>query len=682
MLIPALAALAGCLAVLFAPVVAPPGALWAGAAVLVLALWHRWRLVACALAGALWCALAVLSHARSLVPPLTDRLLVEATVASLPQPQGQGLSFDAEVRFPRRPDLREARLRINWRGREAWALRAGERWQLAVRLRGPSRGPHPGAVDATRLAWRDRIHGEADVIDGRLNRRLAGAPGGLLALRERLARRLAAAHPDPAAAALVAALAVGYGGDIRSTEWRSYNATGITHLIAISGMHVTLFAAIAMAALRRVWALWPWLAARIRREAFAAAGGVVCAFAYAQLAGWSIPTQRTVLMLAAALLWRCAGRADTQVSALGAALLAVLALDPFSPLAAGFWLSFVAVGVILWREGARLREAAGVAGALRLQGALSLALAPATIAQFGSLSIAGLAVNLAAIPLFTIVLVPLALAATALLMAPGLEPLGDLCGRVAAAVASPSISLLDRVGAQGFALREVAVPPWWALFAPGAMLLAVMPLGRLRWLALAALVPLACDPAPPPEGAARILHLRIGASEATLVRTRSHALLLGTADGFGTRGGRVGAVVVPAARYLGVRSLDAVIATRLTRDVAAGIGAVQALLPAREVYSASPQDALPAPMRSCAGAPARWRWDGVVVDLVPGPGRCGLMLRVAGREVRLPGAFAEGTEPAVLLDIGPGTHIRREVLAPVTGVWHAIRARDGHPGAG
>ncbi len=112
---------------------------------------------------------------------------------------------------------------------------------------------------------------------------------GLDALRARLGRRIADQVDDPAAAALLAALAVGVTGEVSTRQWQVFNATGITHLVAISGMHVTFLALLAMAAARCCWqrlAPRAWLP---RRSVFAALVGVTLALLYALLAGFSVP---------------------------------------------------------------------------------------------------------------------------------------------------------------------------------------------------------------------------------------------------------------------------------------------------------------------------------------------------------------------------------------------------------
>jgi competence protein ComEC len=672
----ALAALAGALFALLCPAAATGPVLWAGLAAGAAALLRGWLVAACFLLMACWTEHAILAQLAG-QPPADERVLARVRIASLPasQPtsQGVGIEFDGEALLERRPEQPRLRVRITWRRPPVPRPRAGETWQLALQLRAARGAANPGAVDERRILWRDHIHARATVIDGALDRRVAPSTSFWLSARERVADRILFAVADPAAAGLLAALAVGYTGDIGREQWRIYNATGITHLIAISGLHVTLFAALAMAALRRLWERWPRIGAGLRRESFAAAGGVVCAAAYALLAGYSVPTQRTLLMLIVALAWRHCARAAAPASALAAALLLVLASDPFAVLAAGFWLSFGAVAVILWREGARLGAPAGLGAGLRLQLVITLALAPATLANFGSLSVAGLWVNLLAIPLFSFVLVPLVLLASALVLLAVPDVLVVVPLWLADHVATPTGAGLATAAATPLALWQVAPARWWHAFGLVGVLLIVLPLGlRLRLLALGTALALACGPARPERGGVRLLALSAGPVPVVLLSTSRHDLLFGTGDRYGTRGARVVNLVQPAAVTLDVARLDLVIAGPLDRDVAAGLGAVQAVLPATRLAAARrPGAELPPRVSDCARLGA-WRWDEVEFSstAIAGERGCRLTVRTRDDEVVLQAAQTLATPAAaVLLDVPARGVANRRILRPRLGVW-------------
>ena len=279
---------------------------------------------------------------------------------------------------------------------------------------------------------------------------------------------------DPAAAALLAALAVGVTADVSRQQWRVFSATGITHLVAISGMHVTFLAMLCMTMARRLWAVLPHLAVRVRREVFAGAVGIVMATAYALLSGFSVPAQRTLVMLVAFLCAREAARACGVLWSVAVALLAVLLYDPLAVLSAGFWLSFLAVASIILLAGTRLHSGGTLRSAASVQVIVSVVLLPVTLMLFGTFSTSGVLVNALAIPVFTFLLVPPVLLATVgyLIPADSTQWIADRLVDVAAVVAGNGYPLLVVVADRRISLlhatpvqRGTCFPfpprPWW-----------------------------------------------------------------------------------------------------------------------------------------------------------------------------------------------------------------------------
>src|SRR5690606_22399094 len=333
-----------------------------------------------------------------------------------------------------------------------------------------------------RLLMRDHLSAQARLVEGPFNQRIATSRGGLDGLRGRLARRIADRVADPSAAALLAALAVGVTGEVTTRQWQVFNATGITHLVAISGMHVTFFAMLSMSAARRLWRRLPVHPLVPRRELFATGVGIVLALLYALLSGFSVPAQRTVVMLAAFLVTRECARCSTPAASVAAAVWAVLLFDPFAALSAGFWLSFLAVGAIVMLAGARLAPGAPLRTAVRVQWLVSVALLPVTVAIFGTFSAVGLLANALAIPVFTLLLVPPVLLATACYLLPA--GLGGWCGDLLVDLAAGVCALLWPfltwcAGLPG-ALWHAQVPVSWYLVAVPAVLLVLLPVQPLR----------------------------------------------------------------------------------------------------------------------------------------------------------------------------------------------------------
>jgi competence protein ComEC len=502
------------------------------------------------------------------------------------------------------------------------------------------------------------------VIPSALNARLELANSSVDTLRARVAARVGEGVADPDAAALITALAVGLTDRMSPDQWRVFNATGTTHLVAISGLHVTMFALVAFMVARFAWRWLPFK--RLDREPFALLLGLAAAGAYALLSGFSVPAQRTWLMLTLFALARLAARHVGVGRFWSLALMAVLFLDPRAPLAAGFWLSFVAVGVILMAGSESdgrgtvgtltVTALARGAGAARLQCAILLALAPLTFAVFGGLSLAGLAVNLVAIPLVSFVLVPLVLAGA---LAVFVEPAASHFFFGAAARLYEMFWPALTWAADGeFSLWRVAPEAWWF---PFAMLAALVMLrawpASLRWSAACAALPLLFPPSRMPEpGAVRISVLDAGRGTAALVVTHAHVMLFDTGDSWNTRGTRLRRWILPALDALGRERVDLIVLPALDGDRASGAAALAFERGVSEILVGGGWPASSLPVRRCVDA--EFRRDGVrFQSYAAGKGGDDCVLRISAgtHSVLLGGDLDAAAERGLVGRLAPGT---------------------------
>ena len=583
------------------------------------------------------------------LPTLDDHVLVQACAGSIPEISEAGWSVDARVGFLRHPEWPVRKLRLQLPAALP-APAVGECWRYAARLARPRNASGVVAL------LRNHLAGYARVDDSPLNQRMTDGTRGLTALRAQLARRIADQVVDPAAAALLAALAVGVTGDMTARQWQVFNATGITHLVAISGMHVTFFALLAMAAARRIWArLAPrsWLP---RRSAFASATGCLLALLYALLAGFSVPAQRTVVMLVAFLGARECARRTAPAWSVAAALCAVLWFDPMAMLSAGFWLSFAAVAAIVLLMGGRLHPPAPLRAALQLQWVVSIALLPVTVAIFGSFPAGGVLVNLVAIPVFSLLLVPPVLMATACYLLPG--TLAAWCGSALLKLAGWMAAMFWPCLSWCADLPGVlwhADPPWsWYVLAVPAALLAWLPVsGRLRIAALGLLCSVFMLRAPrPARGELWIDAQGQGASATLMLRTHEHLLLLGAGETYGSGGRRFARYLLPDLRAAGYARLDLWLPGALTRDVQAALKLAAAELPV-QLAMVPPAVEAPPEMQTCRAQ--HWRWEGIAFGLRGSDdGRhCVLTAEAGGHRIEV-----TGSDPGTLaLPITDAAHL-------------------------
>jgi len=593
---------------------------------------------------------------------LVERRLVEARVVSIPAHAGDALRFTALVREPRDPSAPVRRVQVDWPTPPATlAVHPGERWQLLLELRAARGRLNPGAADVERQYLRDGVHALGRVRESPLDRRL-GTQWCLDRWREQLGAHIRAAVDERDSAALLVALAVGDTQFVSNEQWRIFNANGITHLVAISGLHVTLFCLLMARLARALWRLWPWLQATLARDSFAWLLGWLASAGYALLAGWSVPTQRTLIMLAAWHGARLLLRPPAAAPSLALALLAVLWLDPAAPLSAGFWLSFGAVAVLMM--GGPAAERRGWWQALgelwRTQWRVVTALLPASLALFGSCSLVSLLVNLVAIPFFSFVLVPLVLAGSVLDLCP--NGAGEAVLQLAAWVARAAWPAFAWLADLPLAQWRFSPPVWW--YVPAALALPIVLLPWPRVLRLSAALVLLPLIAPAGEriapGSYRLTLLDVGRGAAQVVRTATHTLVYDDGEVYGSAGRVSASTVLAVLRQQRRSRIDLLLLPALDADRMAGVNALSSGVTIRQIVSAVAAARLPPEMRSCQSQPP-WIWDGVRFAWLASAGHCLLRVGPAGRGLLI---AAEADLPALNAAVGQGLVPARVVVAP------------------
>lgn len=525
-----------------------------------------------------------------------EDIALSGIVDSLPERSGPNW------RFVFAPDDRTLppRLRTSWY-RSDEALQAGQCWRFTLRMRTPRGSLNPGTFDYERWLFVER-HGATAYVREAERCPEGDRPHGIDSWRQRMLRWLDAQLPGHSGLPLLKALLVGDRSGLDDRDWRALRLTGTSHLVAISGLHIALVAGFAFGLVRWGWCVWPRLCLWWPAQRVGACAALMAACVYAGLAGFAIPTLRALLMLAAFLLAGLAARKISVPLALGLAAALILALDPFSALSPGFWMSFGAVAAIVYAVGGRRQAPPKWLAFLRLQAALGLLLVPASLAFFEGASLASPLVNLLAVPLFALLL-PVLLSVTVLAAIGWLAPLAAGAGLLA---------MLHR----GLLALAELLPQGWLGLAPGAPALLLASLGIVlltapRGVPLKPAGALLCLPLlwPVPQAPRQGFHLTaldVGQGLSVVVRTAGHTLLYdaGPAYAGGFDAGET--VVLPYLRHVGVRQLDRLILSHGDSDHAGGIAAVRAGLPVRQ------ERGLETPCR----AGERWEWDGVRFEIL------------------------------------------------------------------
>lgn len=548
-------------------------------------------------------------------------LRVEGRVEGLPERSPEAIRFDFRVEAGEgeAAALEGRLLRLAWyRGTQQ--PEAGSRWRLVVRLKPPRGVLNPGGFDFERHALMRRLAATGYVRESAENAALA-PPAGLDALRAGLAQRmlegLGGEGPAHAESRFVRALAVADTRGLSGPDWEVLRATGVSHLISISGLHVGMVAGLFALLARLLYRAVPALGLHLPLPQGAALLALLAAIGYAALAGFGLPTVRSVLMIAAALLAVLLRRVSSAWQAYALALLVLLLSDPLAVLGAGFWLSFAGVAWLLWCLPSQAAAVPGWRQLVSAQLVASLGLLPLTVFFFGQASLAGAVANLIAVPWVSLAVVPLSLVAAGLYLL-GLDALAHVPLWLGARCMDGLWWLLEAVAAWPRAqifLPEPSLP--MLLPALAGLLWLLLPRGVPgRALGLCLLAPLLWPrQAPPDPGALRVQVMDVGQGLAVLVQTHAHALLFDSGPAFGSGLDMGEAAVVPSLRALGVQRLDRIVVSHGDADHAGGARSVLAAFPAPLSSSDLGQFARAEP---CV-AGRRWQWDGVQFELLHPP---------------------------------------------------------------
>ena len=579
-------------------------------------------------------------------------LALEGRIDTLPQSTNAGAKFAFEVHraYSGGEVLGEFPERIYLSWQPAWRnaqpipiIIPGQRWRFKVKLKRPYGSLNPYTFDFERWSFHQNFGASGSVKAGQLLiERDIGLADIELAmeyqrwkLRQKILRLLPREAPY---AGVLVALVMGDQNAIPQDDWRVFNATGIGHLISISGLHVTMLSGLGAALAARLW----------RRQSLplifpvgkvAACAGFLTAFVYAWLAGFQIPAQRTMYMVGVVAFALWTGRNPRSFDIWWWALAFVLLVDPMAPYTPGFWLSFGAVAAILFAMG----DSAGLLGiptgkefevawpqralqalreASRVQAVVTIALLPCTLFWFYQVSVVSPLANAFAIPIVSYIVTPLALSGALL---------PEFMAKYLLLFAHVTMDYLAMV-LRWFASWPWAVawshqPPWWALALAGlGIVLAIRPgsiyetrLSRLGSLCLAGL--LFIKPTLGTQlgfGEFRATVFDIGQGTSVLIETTSKRLLYDTGPIQGKRDDAGNRIIVPYLRGRGIDQIDRMVISHSDSDHIGGAATVL-----KEIRFDSMMGTLPShhallenlKVRRIASLPCRygqsWSWDGV-----------------------------------------------------------------------
>ncbi len=561
---------------------------------------------------------------------------VTGTVASIPELSDKRQRFDftidaihTDVKLEKRF---AGKVKLSWYQVKS-RVKIGQHWQFEVRLKKPNGSLNPGGFDYEKWLYQNRILATGYVRHSKFNRPVQRNNSVLLSvttLRQQIAATLDSILQNYPYKGLVKALTLGIKSDIEHNQWKTFIDTGTNHLIAISGLHIGLMASITWMFVFWLWRLSSFLNSFVPAFYIASGSAFLMACFYAALAGFAIPTQRALIMLG--VIFLVAGfKRELPVSyILLYALLTVLLVDPLASLSPGFWLSFTAVAIIFFSVSNRIYNRStfinSLVNTILMQWRIFIGLIPVMAIFMHQFSLIAPVANFIAIPLMSLVIVPLTLLAS--MMGIIYEPFSAALFVILQWPIKWLLVWLDWVNFP--ILSETGMTNSnmvWYLGDPGWFIIMLSMLGSVwllmpksipgRWLGVLLFLPALLHSADKIEpGNVQMTVLDVGQGLAVIIRTANHTLLYDTGDKYSEAFNFADQVIIPFARISAISHFDKVIISNGDKDHAGSINEILATFNVETLYTSEPdrlvvnQDKFSKNIITCAQGQS-WEWDDV-----------------------------------------------------------------------
>lgn len=585
------------------------------------AFFRHWRLIFFVI-GLLWAICFASTRLADRLPETlqSQHIEIEGTVIGLPQNNERRVRFDfavskPQVNFPEK-------IRLSWYFPKQ-QIQAGQYWQFTVKLKKPHGLFNPGGFDYERWLFMQNI-GATGYVRSKPQPRLRIMEAewrGFDSVRQKIANRLMELVENTDNLGIIKALTIGDRHNISKKQWEVFRKTGTVHLLAISGLHIGLLAGLAYFLTLNIGIRLAFVSPQILAAIFA----IMMAIFYSAMAGFSLPTQRALVMLSVAMIAIVWQRNCTPGHTLTLTLLAVLLFDPLAVLSAGFWLSFFAVVIILYSLVGRLGKTRYWGGAIKIHWVTAIGLAPLLLFYFQQVSIIAPIANLLTVPVISLLVVPLCLFAVLVMFFS--STLAVHLFAMVNMILQGLMLVLSEMADLPFAAITMISPPFYAIpLALAGVFVLLSPKGMpARWLGLVLFLPLVfVDVAKPKAGEVTLTLLDVGQGLSAVIETATHVLVFDTGAKYSQHYDMGDAVVIPFLKSKGITTVDTLLISHGDNDHIGGAESIIAQQQVTKILTSVPEmlDKF-APVQCETGQ--TWVWDQVRFDILSPPDQWGVV---------------------------------------------------------
>lgn len=562
-------------------------------------------------------------------------LSITGIVKGIPSIREKGVRFILNINEATLVGSPEQSIKLNGLVRLGWFqhtqdIQSGEMWHLKVKLKRPSGFMNSGGFDYEKWLFTQKIIAtgyvrSAKLIDIKDNHKADQTISSNLLWsvdhwRQKIHTTIQQRVENKISSAVLSALLVAVRDKLSDQQWELLQATGTSHLIAISGLHIAVVAGFAFFPMMLLWRLFPRLNERIPLRVAGAIVGTLFALCYAMLAGLTLPTQRALLMVMIGL-WGLVSRRNYDSSTIFSfALVLVLLWDPLAPLTVSFWLSFLAVFLILLFIKRQINQPRWMM--LKLQLFLSLAMLPLTLLFFDSASLTSPVANLFAIPWVSLLIVPISL--LALILMPFSEFISTQLLELSAILIDLLFKVLELLSVSILSqLSFFEIPTTLLLIAFLGVLVLILPKGfPAKWLGLLLFLPaLSFQVEKPKVGEFHYTLLDVGQGYASVLSTQNHHLVYDTGGHLSDSFDLGKLVVAPYLKSKGINKLDMMMISHDDNDHRGGAEYLLNNIQINKVFTSNRGNIENLRKKKLKGSKTcaeghTWQWDGVNFEVL------------------------------------------------------------------